>query len=55
VSKESVIQCRISMNYEQPRQSVVESQQIVTERAERLLVSPVHFLRGIHAYDELQK
>ena len=27
-SKESVIQCRISTNYEQPRQSVVESQRI---------------------------
>ena len=27
-NKESVIQCRISTNYEQPRQSVVESQRI---------------------------
>jgi len=29
-SKDSVIQCRISTNYEQPRQSVVESQRIKT-------------------------
>jgi len=28
MSKESVIQCGISTNYKQPRQSVVESQQI---------------------------
>lgn len=28
MSKESVIQCRISTNYEQPRQSVVQSRHI---------------------------
>jgi len=47
--------CGISTNNEQPKESVLESQRIKSiERAKRLLISPVHSLRGIRAYDELQ-
>ena len=45
--------CKISTNYEQPRQSAARNQ-IVGERAERLLVPAVYSLRRIRAYDELQ-